>query len=262
MDEFREEREAIKQKGFKEKIKYFCDYYKWHVIGVVALAAFVISLTHSILTHKDRAFYGAFINAYQTPEYSTFREDFAARAGIDLNEFDVMFDTSMYITDSPSDQGTLDTLERLTVYIAAGDVHVMAGGVPVINKYAYNGFFQDLRQILPQDLQEQLEPYYYYGDAALAAEIDAQQESAISMLSIWLLNMEVSVASTSRLVEPDMEAAACVTTWLPTSNTAMTISKVLDSSMTAIQALNKKRKNRLVSKSCILFLSITIVISS
>ena len=42
----------------------------------------------------------------------------------------------------------------------------------------------------------------------------------------------------------------------------MTISKVLESSMTAMQALNKKRKNRLVSKSCILFLSITIVISS
>lgn len=176
MDEFREEREAIKQKGFKEKIKYFFDYYKWHVIGGVALAAFVISLTHSILTHKDRAFYGAFVNAYQTPAYDTFREDFAAKAGIDLNEFDVMFDTSMYLTDSPHDQGTYDTMERLTVYIAAGDVHVMAGGTSVINKYAYNGFFQDLRQILPQELLEQLEPYYYYADAALAEEIDSQQE--------------------------------------------------------------------------------------
>ena len=86
--------------------------------------------------------------------------------------------------------------------------------------------------------------------------------SPIPIVSIWLLNMVVRVACTSRLVEPDMEDAACVTTWLPTSNTAMTISKVLESSMTAIQALNKKRKNRLVSKSCILFLSITIVISS
>lgn len=177
MDEFREEREAIKQKGFKEKIKYFCDYYKWHVIGGVALAAFAISLIHSVLTHKDWAFYGAFINAYQTPAYDTFREDFAARAGIDLNEFDVQFDTNMYITDSAQDQGTLDTMERLTVYIAAGDVNVMAGGPSIINQYAYNGFFQDLRQILPQDLQEQLEPYYYYADAALTAEIDAQQES-------------------------------------------------------------------------------------
>lgn len=177
MDEFREEREAIKQKGFKEKIKYFCDYYKWHVIGGVALTAFAISLIHSVLTHKDWAFYGAFINAYQTPAYDTFREDFAARAGIDLNEFDVMFDTNMYLTDSAHDQGNLDTMERLTVYIAAGDVNVMAGGLSVTNRYAYNGFFQDLRQILPPELQEQLEPYYYYGDAALAAEIDAQQES-------------------------------------------------------------------------------------
>lgn len=177
MDEFREEREAMKQKGFKEKIKYFCDYYKWHVIGGVALAAFAISLMHSILTHKDWAFYGAFINAYQTPSYDTFREEFAARAGIDLKEFDVQFDTSMYVTDNAHDQSTLDTMERLTVYIAAGDVNVMAGGPYVINQYAYSDFFQDLRQILPQDLQEQLEPYYYYMDAALAAELKAQQEN-------------------------------------------------------------------------------------
>lgn len=177
MDEFREERDAIKQKSFKEKIKYFCDYYKWHVIGGVALAAFAISLIHSILTHKDWAFYGAFINAYQTPAYDAFREDFAAQAGIDLNEFDVMFDTNMYISESSYDQGNLDTRERLTVYIAAGDVNVMAGSPSIINQYAYNGFFQDLRQLLPQDLQEQLEPYYYYADAALADEIEAQQES-------------------------------------------------------------------------------------
>ena len=177
MDEFREERDAIKQKSFKEKIKYFCDYYKWHVIGGVALAAFAFSLIHSILTHKDWAFYGAFINAYQTPAYDAFREDFAAQAGIDLNEFDVMFDTNMYISESSYDQGNLDTRERLTVYIAAGDVNVMAGSPSIINQYAYNGFFQDLRQLLPQDLQEQLEPYYYYADAALADEIEAQQES-------------------------------------------------------------------------------------
>lgn len=36
--------------------------------------------------------------------------------------------------------------------------------------------------------------------------------SPIPILSIWLLNMEVSIAYTSRLVEPDMEAVACVTT--------------------------------------------------
>ena len=184
MDEFREEREAIKQKGFKEKIKYFCDYYKWHVIGGVALIAFAVSLIHSVLTHKDWAFYGAFINAYQTPAYDTFRKDFAAQAGIDLKEFDVIFDTNMYVTDSAYDQGTLDTMERLTVYIAAGDVNVIAGNSSIINQYAYNGFFQDLRQLLPPDLQEQLEPYYFYADAALADELEALQESGETDISL------------------------------------------------------------------------------
>lgn len=177
MDEFREEREAIKQKSFKERFQYFLDYYKWHVIGGVVLIACVISLIHSVATRKEWAFYGAFVNAYQTPQYDAFREDFAGRAGIDLEKYDVLFDTNIYISDSAYDQGNADAIERLTVYIAAGDVDVVASGPLVVNRFAYNGMFRDLRQVLPQELQEQLEPYYYYMDAALVAELEAVQEN-------------------------------------------------------------------------------------
>lgn len=177
MDEFREEREAMKQKSFKERFLYFVDYYKWHVIGGAVIIACVISLIHSVLTRKEWAFYGAFVNCYQTPAFDAFREEFADRAGIDLTKYDVLFDTDMYITDNAYDQGNVDAMERLMVYIAAGDVDVMVSGPLVVNRYAYNGIFQDLRQVLPQDLQTALEPYYYYMDAALAAELEAQQES-------------------------------------------------------------------------------------
>ena len=136
MDEFREEREAIKQKSLKERFQYFLDYYKWHVIGGVVLIACAISLVHSVATRKEWAFYGAFVNAYQTPQYDAFREDFADRADIDLKEYDVLFDTNMYITDNAFDQGNVDATERLAVYIAAGDVDVMASGPLVINRYA------------------------------------------------------------------------------------------------------------------------------
>ena len=132
MDEFREEREAIKQKSFKERFLYFCDYYKWHVIGGVALIAIVISLIHSLATRKDWAFYGAFVNAYQTPDYNAFCEDFAGYADIDLGEYDVLLDTNIYITDSIFDPGNVDTMERLMVYIAAGDMDVMASGPTII----------------------------------------------------------------------------------------------------------------------------------
>lgn len=177
MDEFREERESMKQKSFKEKFQYFLDYYKWHVIGGVILTVCIISLLNTILNRKECAFYGAFINAYQTPGYETFREDFATRAGIDLEKNDVLLDTDYYITDSARDQATVNASQRLTVYVAAGDVDVMAGGPATMNQYAYNEFFQDLRQILPEDLQEQLAPYYYYVDASLVAEINAQRDS-------------------------------------------------------------------------------------
>ncbi|MCI9072650.1 MAG: hypothetical protein HFH80_07560 [Lachnospiraceae bacterium] len=177
MDEFREEREAMKQKSFKERFSYFCEYYKWHVIGGVALAALAVSLIHSVVTRKEWAFYGAFVNSYQTPEYDAFRDDFADLAGIDQDKFDVLFDTNMFISESAFDQGNVDATERLMVYIAAGDVDVMASGPLVMNRYAYNEMFLDLRQVLPQEMQDQLEPYYYYMDATLAAELDARQES-------------------------------------------------------------------------------------
>lgn len=122
MDEFREEREAMKQKSFKERFSYFCEYYKWHVIGGMALAALAFSLIYSVVTRKEWAFYGAFVNSYQTPEFDAFRKDFADRAGIDLNKFDVLFDTNMFMSGSAYDQGNVDATERLMVYIAAGDV--------------------------------------------------------------------------------------------------------------------------------------------
>mgnify|MGYP001028406783 FL=1 len=177
MDEFREEREAMKQKSFKERFSYFCEYYKWHVIGGVALAALAVSLIYSVVTRKEWAFYGAFVNSYQTPEFDAFREDFADRAGIDLNKFDVLFDTNMFMSGSAYDQGNVDATERLMVYIAAGDVDVMAGSPLIMNRYAYNDTFRDLRQVLPQEMQDRLEPYYYYMDATLAAELDARQEN-------------------------------------------------------------------------------------
>ena len=59
------------------------------------------------------------------------------------------------------------------------------------------------------------------------------------------------------LVLPVIADAAEFTIWLPTSNTAITMSKVLLRSMTAIHAFIKKRIKIAVLKSCRLFLSIT-----
>lgn len=197
MDEFREERESIKQKSFKEKFQYFLDYYKWYAIGGVVLTVCVISLITSVLSHKECAFYGAFANATQMPDFETFREDFAVRAGIDLTKNDVLFDTNLYI--SANDRAALYATQRLMVYVSAGDVDVMTGGPAIINQYAYNEFFRDLRQVLPEDLQEQLAPYYYYMDASLVAEKKARLDNGETDVT---LNYPSNPADPTSMAEP------------------------------------------------------------
>lgn len=199
MDEFREERESIKQKSFKEKFQYFLDYYKWHAIGGIVLTVCVISLITSVLSHKESAFYGAFVNATQMPDFETFREDFAVRAGIDLTKNDVLFDTNLYITDRANDQAALYATQRLMVYVSAGDVDVITGGPAIINQYAYNEFFRDLRQVLPEDLQEQLAPYYYYMDASLVAEKKARLDNGETDFT---LNYPSNPADPTSMAEP------------------------------------------------------------
>ena len=65
MDEFREEREALKHGTWKEKLSYFFDYYKWHVVVTIAAIIFIVSITYQIVTRKDTAFYAAMVNAIE-----------------------------------------------------------------------------------------------------------------------------------------------------------------------------------------------------
>lgn len=62
----------------------------------------------------------------------------------------------MFMSGSAYDQGNVDATERLMVYIAAGDVDVMAGSPLIMDRYAYNDTFRDLRQVLPQEMQDRL----------------------------------------------------------------------------------------------------------
>ena len=73
----------------------------------------------------------------------------------------------------------------------------------------------------------------------IMVSIPSPISSPMPIVEIWLLNMVVSVASTSRLVEPDMEAAALVTIWFPTSKIAIVMSKVLLNNITATHAFTR-----------------------
>ncbi len=175
MDEFKEEREALKHGTLKQKFAYFRDYYKWHVIIAVAVIAFIASMIYQTVTRKDTAFYAALINVYPiaSDEHAA---SFAEYAGIDLEEYDITLDTSMHIDNAAMDQETITSTQKLMVYIAAGEVDVIMTDADTMEQYAYNESFFDIRDVLSKEQAEAYEPYFYYMDQAVADAIDAAQD--------------------------------------------------------------------------------------
>ncbi len=176
MDEFQEERAAVKNGTPRQKLAYFFDYYKWYVAGAVIAVVFIVSIIHNIVTHKDTALYAMLVNTVplSLSEDTDGTEAFAAYAGIDTQEYAVFFDTSAQLgLDSVSDY---QTLQQIMVHITAADLDVMVSDTDSLMRYAYLGDFHDLRDLLSP---EQLESYgssFFYIDRVVLEEAEAARQ--------------------------------------------------------------------------------------
>lgn len=126
MDEFKEEREAMKHGTPKQKLTYFWDYYKWPVIiGIIAVIV-LASMIYEMATRKETAFYALMLNATERNymgDTSGNTAAFAEYAGIDEEKYEIMYDTSIQIGTENSDD--YDSSQKLLVYIAAAELDVM-----------------------------------------------------------------------------------------------------------------------------------------
>lgn len=172
MDEFKEERAAMKNGTLKQKLTYFFDYYKWHVICGLIAVIFVGVLVRQLVTQKDTAFYAVLLNGVSRiyPAESGHRDAFAEYAGIDTDEFDVVYDTSIQIGTGTGDD--YQSAQTLMIHITAADLDVMVSDLNSLRHYAYLGDFRDLRDILTQDQLNRYESSFYYIDQILVEEIE------------------------------------------------------------------------------------------
>lgn len=173
MDEFREEREALKHGTLKEKISYFLYYYKWHVVTVIAVIAIVVSFIYQTVNQKDRALFVALLNVYELDPAQDYDQRFAEYAGIDTDTYEVFFDTSMHMDTSDLtavDENTMATTQKLMVYLAAREIDVLIASESTTNTYAYTDTFCDLSTFLSREQYAKYEPYFYYMDRALLEE--------------------------------------------------------------------------------------------
>lgn len=166
MDEFREEREAIKHGTPKQKYQYFKDYYRTPLIIILLAAAFVGILIYHYVTHKDSAFYAVMLNCAPYEQNEWMKDEYADYAGIDQERFDVTFDTGFYYKCNSTDEDSYVTIQKLDTYAGAGHLDVMLGAGDEFAHFANSILFSDLREILTPEQLQKYEPYFYYIDAA------------------------------------------------------------------------------------------------
>lgn len=181
MDEFKKERESIKDKPFKEKLGYFWYYYKWHTAGAIFFLIVVITLIHDIATSKEIVFNATFMNAYSldmsgSSEGNSFMNEFAQLAGIDTDKYDVYLDTNMRFDLTSYDEASLAASQKFLAMSAAGEIDVVVSERDIFSNYADSGMFQDLRDYLTEEQLEKYAGYFFYYDrTVLDREIDFEE---------------------------------------------------------------------------------------
>ena len=163
MDEFKDERAAMKDAPFKEKAQYFWTYYKWYVIVSVLAVLFVVSIVHTVLTKKDNGFYAVMLNAYAGASSEEYTKDVAKLLELDTSKEQALFDSGIYIDFVMSDQRSMTSAQKFMVYLSAHELDVVVGETSTIQHYAYSESFADLRKFLtPEQLEKYQDRFIYY----------------------------------------------------------------------------------------------------
>lgn len=172
MDEFKEERDKIKNQPLQKRLSYFWSYYKWYVLGGMLALIIGIYAIAEIVTHKEEALFGIVVNADVPGDEEAFASSFLEYAGLDPQKYRVSFNSSLTFIDQLS-QSTIQARQTIMVYAASGDMDVAIMDELAFESYAYSELFSDLSVVLPEELFSSLEGNIYYRDNAVAREFNA-----------------------------------------------------------------------------------------
>lgn len=175
MDEFKEERESLKNKPLKDKWNYFWYYYKLHVIAIASVIILGSVLIHDIVTSKEVLFHATFINSFSMEDTTEFMEDFASYTDIDTEEYTVFLDTTLQLSLDSYDSNSMASIQKLMAMASAGEIDVFVSDRNIFARYASNEMFSDLRNYLTKEQLERYSDYiFYYDDVPVENEVDTE----------------------------------------------------------------------------------------
>lgn len=180
-----EQKKALSTMSRKEKLAYFWDYYKIHVLVAVALIAVAASFIHQYVTNKDYGFYAALINTSPAGPgqdlTSKWAAEFQEYAQIDPGQYQVYIDTSFALSDEMASQYSMANQQKLIAMLQIGTISAITAETETFERYAQAEMFCPLEDILSAEEVEKYRPYFYYTDAATFEQDEADNDNTAVM---------------------------------------------------------------------------------
>ena len=206
----------MKSLGFSAGWDYFWEYYHVPLIILIAVIAFTVSITISIIRNSRP--YVISVSVFnnvsaENADVDSLEQEFAESQGMNLKDYQINFSLSEYFEPGVQDEASYTTMMKLTAQVSAGDIDVLGGNASFMNFYGSteesNRILTDLEEILPAQfllyLKEQnrlLTLNYYTEDGKVAgsyvAGVEVSNTRLVNSDMLQITPCYLGIVSTSK----------------------------------------------------------------
>lgn len=171
MDEFKKERDSIKNAPLKKKLQYFWDYYKWYAFGVLFIIIAISLFIRTASNHTETILFAMFFNTGSEEIYhEEIGQDFLNYADIEDETQVALIDVSYHMSTNESEPGVQAAFQKLSIFTQTNQLDILGGPMDSMNACIYNTFLYDLSAVLTKEQLAKYEPYLLYADEAILIE--------------------------------------------------------------------------------------------
>ena len=144
-------KQQISELSLSEKMEFYWQKYKIHIVVTVLLACFFGSILHPIIHKKETVLSIAYINAFPNVEDQVIIDDLEKYLQLNPKKQQVLLDSTYYIDNTSDSPYALTYSQKFSVNAMAGNIDVVLSDVTNFDFYGNQGFFRDLTTILSEE---------------------------------------------------------------------------------------------------------------
>ncbi len=174
------ENEEQMEMSFRQKLEHFWEYEKWKVIIPIIIIIVIAAMVDSYRAeNRELTLDISMINAVmESPSDVTFQDKYSEECNIDVENVPIRVETGMVHPKVVDEYAVMDSvvvasIQRYDALLLSGKTDVTITNTWVVEQYQKNDGYENLQELLPNDLYEKLQDKMFYCKDSQGKEIPA-----------------------------------------------------------------------------------------